>query len=338
MHVFSHKFRALKFAISGAIAVFLVGCGNVQSVNTLDGLTTSRGFDGSYRKPINLGYPSQTRFLASNGLLPVNGPGDTCLASGYRPASGFLCFSPTGKTEVSVRRLGFSGSAATLRQIREVLQKLQVDIVELAALDAAKTDDQETPEEKSNVQAQAAEIKSQVDSVGNQLTANNFFIFRWNGEDKIGGSGSFGSPLSGRAGAERMETGLVIVGGVTVAYLRLGLADAKDTLSGYPKASKIATFTMGAEHLLYFSGLDLSAALSAKLDGSVQDFSELSSSTKAVLDAYASLGRSYETQGAFSATDVESLSLVEYNRRYGRQQVFYSTMTDVETLMKSLGK
>jgi len=44
------------------------------------------------------------------------------------------------------------------------------------------------------------------------------------------------------------------------------------------------------------------------------------------------------TQGAFSATDVESLSLVEYNRSYGRQQVFYSTMTDVETLMKSLGK
>ena len=96
-----------------------------------------------------------------------------------------------------------------------------------------------------------------------------------------------------------METGLVIVGGVTVAYLRLGLADAKDTLSGYPKASKIATFTMGAEHLLYFSGLDLSAALSAKLDGSVQDFSDLSSSTKAVLGAYASLGRSYDTRCVF---------------------------------------
>lgn len=335
---FSKMFRARKVAVGCAIAAFLAGCGDIQSVNTLDGLTTSSGFDGSYRKPVNLGYPSQTRFLASNGLLPVNGPGDTCLASGYRPASGFLCFSPTGRTEVSVRRFEFSGDDATLRQMRSALQKLQVDIVELAALDATKTDDKETPQEKAAVQAKAAELKSQVDSVGNQLTANNFFIFRWSGEDQIGGGGNVGSPLSGRAGAQRAESGLVIVGGVTVAHLRLGLGDAEQTLGGFPKASKIATFTMGAEHLLYFSGLDLSAALSAKLDGSLEDLKGLSPSTKAVLDAYASLGRAYEAQGAFSATEVESLTLLDYNRKYGNQHVFYSTMTDVETLLKSLEK
>ncbi|MCW8842334.1 MAG: hypothetical protein OQK00_02850 [Rhodobacteraceae bacterium] len=335
---FSQTPRALKFALSGTVAALLIGCGDVQSVNTLDGLTTSSGFDGSYRKPINLGYPSQTRFLASNGLLPVNGPGDTCLASGFRPASGFLCFSPTGRTEVSVRRFKFSGDSETLRGMRASLQKLQVDIVELAALDAAKTDEEETPQEKAEVQSKADEIKTQVDNVGNQLTANNFFIFRWSGQDQIGGGGNVGSSLRGRAGAEREETGLVIVGGVTVAHLRLGLADAEQTLGGYPKASKIATFTMGAEHLLYFSGLDLSAALSAKFDGSLEDLKGISSSTKAVLDAYASLGRAYETQGAFSATEVESLTPLEYNLRYGDQHVFYSTMTDVETLLESLDK
>ncbi|MFT7440651.1 MAG: hypothetical protein ACI83E_002148, partial [Sulfitobacter sp.] len=48
-------------------ATLLAGCGNVQSVNTLDGMTSSTGFDGIYRKPVNLNYPSQTRFLVSNG-------------------------------------------------------------------------------------------------------------------------------------------------------------------------------------------------------------------------------------------------------------------------------
>ena len=316
-------------------ATLLAGCGDVQSVNTLDGMTSSTGFDGIYRKPVNLNYPSQTRFLVSNGLLPVNGPGDTCLASGHRPASGFLCFSPTGRTEVSVRSFAFSGDANTLKAIRDALTKLQVDIVQLALTDATTKEDA-TQQEKADVQKKAKAIKTQVELVDSKLTANNFFIFRWGGKDKFGGDGSLGSTLSGGAAAESEESGRVIVGGLTVANLRIGLSDAPDLLRQYPKSAKIATYTLGAEHLLYFSGLKFGAALQAKLDGSVDDLKKLSPETKAVLSAYASLGRAYETEGAFSATSVESLPLAEYNQKYGKQHVFYSTMTDVETLIKSI--
>ncbi|MGI3212636.1 hypothetical protein ACROSR_16165 [Roseovarius tibetensis] len=323
----------------GAIAAFvLVGCGNGQSVDTLDGLTTSSGFDGSYRKPINLNYPSQTRFLASNGLLPMNGPGDTCLASGFRPASGIICFSPSGKTEVSVRRFKFSGTYDDLKKVRDRLQKLQVNIIELAALDASTPQEEETPQEKADIASRTKELKAEVEQVGGELAANNFFIFRWKAADQAGGGGTVGSTLSSRAGTQQEESGLVIVGGVTVASLRLGLEDAGEDLKDYPKATKIATYTMGAENLLYFSSASLSAALKAKLDGSLEDIQDISPSTKAVIDAYASLGRAYETQGAFSATSVESLPLSDYNEKYGSQHVFYSTMTDVETLLGSLRK
>lgn len=328
---------SLKCAFGGVVTAFLAGCASVQSVNTLDGLTTSSGFDGSYRKPINLDYPSQTRFLASNGLLPINGPGDTCLASGFRPASGFLCFKP-GKTEVSVRRFKFSGKARTLREMQDALQQLQVSIVELAALDASVSDDNKTQKQQADVQSKASEVASDVDKIGQKLVANNFFIFRWSGSDEADASGTVGSPLSGGAGAQRAESGVVIVGGLTVSSLRLGLSDAEETLGQYPDTSKISTFTIGAEHLLYVSGLSLSAALEAKLDGSLEDLKDLSPSTNAVIDAYAALGRAYETQGAFSATSVENLPLAAYHANYGNQHVFYSTMTDVETLLESLEK
>lgn len=332
------KVKVSKLAFGAIAAVGLVACGDVQSVDTLDGLTTSSGFDGSYRKPINLNYPSQTRFLASNGLLPINGPGDTCLASGFRPASSFLCFNPSGKTEISVRRFKFNGTDGDLRAMRDRLQKLQVNIIELAALDASTPQDEETSEDKEEITSKTNELAEELEEVGDQLEANNYFIFRWKGARQAGGGGAVGTTLDSRAGAQQDDSGLVIVGGVTVASLRLGLDDAAEVLKAYPKATKIATYTMGAENLLYFSSASLSAALNAKLDGSLLDIEDISPATKAVIDAYASLGRSYETQGAFSATSVESLPLAAYTEKYGDQHVFYSTMTDVETLLDAFGK
>jgi hypothetical protein len=330
--------RSSNSVFGGITVVILAGCGNVQSVDTLDGLMTSSGFDGTYRKPINLNYPAQTRFLASNGLLPINGPGDTCLSSNFRPASGILCFSPSGKNEVSVRRFKFSGGYEDLQTMRDKLQKLQVNIIELAALDASTPQEEETPQEKSDIESKSSELEQNVEKFGEELRENNFFVFRWQAESQAGAGGNVGSPLSGRAGRQQQESGLVIVGGLTVSSLRLGLDDdAKQELKAYPKSTKIATYTMGAEHLLYFSGASLSAALSAKLDGSLETIKDISPSTKAVIDAYASLGRASEIQGAFSATSVESLSLARYNEKYGTQHVFYSTMTDVETLLDSIG-
>lgn len=333
-----------KLALSISTVVFVSACGNYGNVNTLDGMTTSTGFDGGYRKPINLNYPTQTRFLASNGLLLVNGPGDKCLAGGYRPASSFLCFSSSGQTEVAVRRFTFNGTASDLRDMRDALTDLQVEIVELATLDTAANAKGEKMAPVAPAQTSAAlankskEIVEKARLVDEKFQANNFFIFRWDGASGAGGGGNAGGILSGRSAASKAESGLVIVGGLVVSNLLIGRSDWQDALLGYPKAAKIATYTMGAEHLLYFSDLNLSAALEADFSGRLKDLKNLSPATQAALNAYASIGKASETQGSFSSSPVIKMSQPEYEKAYSRQHIFYSTMTDIKTLVESISE
>jgi hypothetical protein len=319
------------------------GCTPQPGVTTLDNMTISSGLDGSYRKPFNLNYPSQTRFLASNGLLPVSAPGEACLASAFRPASSMLCLTP-GPTRIEVRKFDFNGGPDDLRKMQAALQKLELDIIDLASLDLgisnppANTPPAQEAENAQALKAKADALITKAKQLERTFNQNNFFIFRWQGSDQVNGSGNIGTPLSGKSGATRNQSGRVIIGGLTLSNLVLGLSDAETRFSGYPKAAKIATYTMGAKHLLYFSSLDLSAALSAKFKGSGADIKALSSSTQAVINAYASIGRGYETRGAFSAVKVIRITPEQYNQQYATQHVFYSTMTDVKTLLNALKK
>lgn len=334
------KFGMTKGTGLALAAAVLAGCGAVDSVNELDGMTTSAGFNGVARKPINLDYPNQTRFLASNGFLPVSGPGDKCMASGYRPSSTFLCFSRSGRTEIAVRQFDFDGDVSDLRDKRDALQSLQARIVDLVAQDAATTQSggDGAPAQAFSIPDRSAQLTAEANSLRASLADNNFFIFRWEGSDKAGTSGSFGALFSGSANRQEDQSGLVIVGGVTISSLLLGLGDAQATLGNYPPATKVATYTMGAEHLLYFNSRDLSAELEAKLQASGADLKDLSPQTQAAIQAFASIGRSYETQGSFTAATLHRLSPDDYERQFGAQHMFYSTMTDVETLLESLSE
>lgn len=325
-----------KFILPLSLTCAIAACGSAGNVNSIDSMTTSSAYNGAYRKPINLRYPTQTRFLTSNGLAPIGGVGDLCLASGLRPASSMLCFSSTGNTEVQVRKFPFVGGPEKLQEIRNKMQNLQYSIAQLVTTELSTND---TAIDQATIAKKASEATTEAKALARQLNANNFFVYNWSGEKKGNADASVAELIKGQISAETTETGLVIVGGVTVSSLRLGLSDgAKEMLSNYPKATKIATYSIGADHLLYFSGTTLSAALGLTADGSLSNLKKLSPETKAAVGAYLALGRANETQGAFSAAATEFISLAEHQQEYSQQHILYSTMTDVETLLESMEK
>jgi hypothetical protein len=275
---------------------------------------------------VNFKYPLQTRFLAINGFLPVSGPGSACIADSYRPSTAIVCYSDDGTTSVARKEYKTSATASDLQAIKNSLQALQIQLLDLL-------DDGEdlVPEVAVN------EIVTRAKKIQSDAEKNNIFLFRWKQDETGGANGGLTGLFSGQVRGQSSESGIVIVGGVTVSQLLIGRNDYREALKGYSKGTKIATFSLGAQHLLYFSEANLSAAIAAEFDATLDQVSEKLSSTQEIaLRAYAAIGRAQENQGAFSAVDLKTESLSAYQNNRPKEQIFYSTLTDVETLMEVL--
>lgn len=146
-----------------------------------------------------------------------------------------------------------------------------------------------------------------------------------------------GSLFSARGAASRSQSGVVIVGGLRVSQLMVGQSDFDRQFGTMPSGAKVATLTMAADHLLYFTNANLSAALDASLDGNLEELStRLSPETQIALRAYAQIGRAQENQGLFTAPTIQRRALQEVLVTGAQGQVFYATMTDVATLQEAL--
>ncbi|GEN27118.1 hypothetical protein HVA01_07640 [Halovibrio variabilis] len=312
-----------------------------QGVNTLDALTISVQNDGILSNPINLHYPLQTRFLSVNGQLPVPAPGSSCLASSFRPANSIICFSESGSTQFQVRHFPYEGDRNNLFELQRDLSEIQLDIAELIAEDVfLSSQNKNTATTPQTIVSKAQAVTESAKNLASEIVNENVFIFRWRSENQANSEGEFGTILSALGAEKSSERGLVIIGGLTVSQLLLGLTDYSSVLGKYPRGAKIATLTMGAENLIYFTGTDLSAALSGKFEGNVENLSQnLSPETQIALSAYAAIGRAQENQGNFSAPEVKNyFSLAAYHSDSPSQQIFYSTMTDIESLVNLLSK
>ncbi|MDA3857724.1 MAG: hypothetical protein PF480_05710, partial [Roseovarius sp.] len=307
-------------------------CSSTDATNAFDELTIAASNDGVLRKPVELGYPLQTRFLAVNGLLPVPHVGSTCLSSSFRPASSIICFAQTNETQVRVATYDYDGGFSDLTVIEKTLAVLQVRLLQLV-----KEDVEGVPPTSGPGSAQS--ITANVEELSSEMQKKNLFIFRWKSKSAANAGGSLGQTLfSGKAAFEDADQGVVIVGGLKLSQLLLG-KDKNSYLGGLPDSAKIATFTLGSEYFLYSARADFSAALDAKFNGNLQYLSrKLSAETKAAINAYAAIGNVLENRGGFAAPAIKSYSLQEYEKFEADQQVFYSTMTDVETLVEALSK
>ncbi|MDK3016109.1 hypothetical protein [Pseudodonghicola flavimaris] len=330
----------------------LVSCSS-QPVNTLDNMTISVGNDGEISRPVNFNYPLQSRFLSVNGQLPVPAPGASCLASSFRVANSIICFSSDGSTHVLTRTFKFKKAAgdaseeAAIQAVKTALMELNVLVVELVAARASQaeaqakrgtsTDDLE--ELAVNVAQASNAVKEKANEVAAALSRSNLFIFRWAGKAEGSGSVKLADVLSGGGEASRSQSGMVIVAGLTVSQLMIGVDTFKDDFKNFPDGTKIATLTMGAQHLSYFTNADISAALQARFKGTLESArNSFSSTTEITARAYAAIEKAQENQGLFSAPEIERKELNDYENGAASQQIFYATMTDIGSLMKNLSK
>ena len=337
--------RLIHTAAVLSAAALLSACSDTQGVGALDDLTTSTTNDGGLRKPISLNYPLQTRFLSINGQLPVPHIGSSCLASSQRVANSIICFSTTGTTRVLTRSFEYTGKEEGVKAYRASLEDLQLSVAQLIEFEAANNqmeNDPETPRQdlidsQNAAKALADGVAEKSNELAEQSADLNIFVFRWAGSQSANATGSFGSSfLSGSAAADSTTGGLVIVGGLHVSQLLIG-DDFEDTIGTQPDAAKVATLTMAADYLQYSADSSLSAALEASLDTDIQELSEnLSPETKVALRAYAAISQAEENQGFFSKPKYKFKSLEEAYSDQDPGQIFYATLTDVETLKKSI--
>lgn len=336
--------RFIKTAAALSAAALLSACSS-QGVGALDELTTSTTNDGDLRKPVSLNYPLQTRFLSVNGQLPVPHIGSSCLASSKRVANSIICFSTTGETRVLTRSFEYKGGEEGVRAYRAKLDKLQLSVAQLIEIDASNTqkekDTNTPPQDLVDSQTAAKALADEVTQKSNELAEEsrdlNIFVFRWAGTKSGNTNGSLGgSFLSGAAAADSTTGGLVIVGGLHVSQLLIG-DDFETKIGKQPDAAKVATLTMAADYLLYAADSSLSAALNASLDTDIQALSEkLSPETKVALRAFAAISQAEENQGFFSKPKYKTKSFGKAYEEENPGQIFYATLTDVETLKKSI--
>jgi len=252
-----------------------------------------------------------------------------------RPSSALICYSHSGRTEVAYRHYKTDAKPADLRAIQAELQALEIDVLELVQTDVDTEDDSLLDVQAKASAAQA--ITQSVKDISTKARKNNIFLFRWENNVATSGSGAVGGIFAAGASGNSSKSGVVIVGGLVLSQLLIGKDDYPTAFDGYSKTTKVATLSMGAEHLVYFADTNLSASISAKLDTTLKELSEkLSPSTRVALEAYASIGRAGENQGSFSAVRLEQMSLEEYQRNRPVEQIFYSTLTDVERLLETL--
>ncbi|MBL3597105.1 hypothetical protein JMM63_16275 [Rhodovulum sulfidophilum] len=319
--------------ISAFLSCLMMSCSQ-SGITALDNLTSTASNDGEYRKPFNLNYPMQSRFLSVNGLLPVPGPASSCLASSFRVANSIICFSPTKNTYVLTRRFPYQGSKNAqndLKALRDNLTALQIKVAKLITEDAAG--------EERAANSTARDVLTSAAKISETIKSNNYFIFRWLGSASTDAGGNVGANYSARAAANRSSSGIVIVAGLQVSQLMIGRSDFKSVFCPAPRATKIATLTMSAEHLLYLTDANLGAAIEGTLKSDLKDiWSELSPETKIALNAYAQIGRAQENQGMFSAPTATTDDLPTALHPNNSKQVFYATMTDIETLVRAMGQ
>ncbi len=309
----------------------LAACGSSSTaVSAFDDLSISSSNDGAYIKPINLNYPMQTHFLSVNGQLPVPDVGISCFASSYRAANSMICLSPTGSTHVLTRTYKSDATLADLLKIKKSLATLQADMFSLVAASGGQPASLTSPKAK--------EIASEVAKLDEVMKKKNVFVFRWTKEVNTNANGNIGTTASATSGGNHKATGLVIVAGLRVSQLMVGVDDLNNKFGNLPKTAKVATLTMAADHLVYFASSDFSAALDVNANGNFGDkFTNLPAETKMAMNAFLAIGSNQDTQGMFSAPDsVSTEGLYESYAQSLTKQIFYATMTDIETLIKSV--
>lgn len=304
----------------------LAACSNTP-VNSFDNMTISSGNDGVWSAPVNLNYPLQTRFLSINGQLPLPSIGSGCMASSYRPASSFICFS-NGPTSVLTRNFTSNASLSDLNAIKGQLQSLSSKLAAITASTAT--------EDNESVSAAEVTVTREFISLVQDAAKENVFIFRWNSSKDGQVSAGAGSVAGAQASTASATSGLVIVAGLRVSQLLVGPSDFKATFGYLPEDAKIATLTMSTKRLLYFADENSSAAFASQLQASIDEAESLSPQTKLSLGLLARLAAAQENQGSFSAPTGESQTLAEAAKTLENEQVFYATMTDLKTLRKSL--
>ncbi|MFQ1701829.1 hypothetical protein ACJ5NV_14670 [Loktanella agnita] len=322
--------RLSQLSLFAAFA-FLGACSANQGVNTLDQLTISAANDGELQNPVNLGYPLQSRFLAVNGQFPIAGAGSGCLASSFRPAASVVCFQPDKDTEVLVRHYAAPDDALTkMIALQSKLKALDLQVAQLITLSAS-------PDQAATARAANAVIQKSGEIVLDAQKAN-LFLFRWRGSTSGDASADAGSVGNVRASAQQAQSGVVIVGGLHLSQLMVG-RDFSSRFERMPENAKVATVTMSADHLLYFAGSSLNAAIAAEARRDAGGLLRgLDDKTKLALQAYAQLGRAQETQGLFSRPVARRLTPEQAAASNEVRLVFYAAMTDVGDLLNLLGE
>lgn len=326
------------------VSLVLSAC-SPKPVNSIDRLILSSSNDGIYARPANLKYPLQTRFLATNGKIPVPTTGSACLASSYRPANSMICFSHTGGTNVLKKHYAFEGSPseldAAMAAVKTSLTAATKDLVTIGTASAAAAAEEGQPisqETLAEVEQARASLAANLKKVSTTLNQKNIFVFRWNSENKANADGAIASLFSARGATSQASSGIVIVGGLTVSQLLLGVNDFDTEYRGVPDNAKIATLTLSADRLEYFADSSIAAIIEASLTGTPTELKAardlLGMDGQIVVNAALQLASAAENQGSFS----EPQSSYHSPREPGApdDQIFFATMTDLKTLRRAL--
>lgn len=279
-------------AIALATTLIVGGCESSEGlITSLEDVSTEAKKEGWKKVP-------QYRVVSVPGLLPFADVGGLSFYKPKRKPASVVGLSANGHSYVSITEIKSDCDASCLTGIRDSLVELNTQVVnlveaklEVRRLTALETVESATQEDvkaaRSNYQALKSRFDSSAEAVSKKLTQEGVMVYRWTTSSKSDGSFKLGNLFGASRNKEEKYGGFALVSNLRMATLFV----APDLLCAWPALDKetrfenrfqLTTHVMQARHILYSAEAELTALMKIKLDGSYEEFRNISKTLREI--------------------------------------------------------
>lgn len=296
MHQGIHKISTC--VVFGILGFWLVGCAGNQNrsiISSFEAVTSGKVREG--------GTFEQVQAASVNGLLPFNALGEEYFFAGKRSVLSGIGVSSVVNSNGSnhtltyqlIREFPTTASMADLQAIRQEITSSMAVVIQVlrAKRDVEVNQTNRTSDEYKAAMGRytnlVAAADAKVSNIVNRITNANVLLFRWDTESSKSFGAKLGDVFGLNGSKQKSQQGFGLIAGIRTAHLYVGKDMIHDLLVSKAERNDVVnnriaipSFTVGASNLLYFAEEDLSKEIAAKLQGSIQTFSNGASLVKAI--------------------------------------------------------
>lgn len=275
----------------------LVGCSTTGGqITSFEDLTTESKKEGFWKIP-------QYRVISIPGLLPFASVGGVHFYKAKRKPSSAIGLTNSADSYVIETTINSTCDEECMVDVRDKIldvknaasnlieDKINLTLLRASqAINGAKDAEKQTFQEMllcatEKYRSARTDLDKKHRAAVKSIRNNGIIVFRWNTNTKKSGWFGLGGILGGAKEKDETQSGFGLISGLKVSTLYVG-DDIKtawkqiNTKSRYSNRYEVTTYAMQVQRIMYMSEQDLSSSLSANLEASYSQLSNISDTIK----------------------------------------------------------